>query len=146
MASRHGRPRLTRAVSNGSLSIRSVHSRRNSIDVAAALPIHYRTVSIEIEDHQKQVSLSKKVKSASADLADLVWHTLAPEEILRRLSSSVEQGLYIIIDNNVYQMDGFVEEHPGGQKILKRVGGKDASKQFWKVRNALAKTITLHHD
>lgn len=51
--------------------------------------------------------------------------------------ASVEQGLYIIIDNNVYQMDGFVEEHPGGQKILKRVGGKDASKQFWKVRDDL---------
>lgn len=30
-------------------------------------------------------------------------------------------------------MDTFVDEHPGGAKILKRVGGKDASKQFWKV-------------
>lgn len=45
----------------------------------------------------------------------------------------VEKGLYIIIDNGVYEMAGFVDEHPGGAKILKRVGGKDASKQFWKV-------------
>ncbi|CAK4031710.1 cytochrome b5 [Lecanosticta acicola] len=49
--------------------------------------------------------------------------------------NTVEKGLYIIIDNGVYQMDGFVEEHPGGAKILKRVGGKDASKQFWKYHN-----------
>lgn len=46
---------------------------------------------------------------------------------------SVDKGLHIIIDNNVYKLDGFVDEHPGGAKILKRVGGKDASKQFWKV-------------
>lgn len=48
--------------------------------------------------------------------------------------NTVEKGLYIIVDNDVYKMDSFVDEHPGGAKILKRVGGKDASKQFWKVR------------
>lgn len=52
--------------------------------------------------------------------------------------NTVDNGLYIIIDNGVYEMAGFVDEHPGGAKILKRVGGKDASKQFWKVgTNAL---------
>lgn len=67
--------------------------------------------------------------------------------------NTVEKGLYIIIDNGVYELSSFVDEHPGGAKILKRVGGmilgpgaidrgillirsrvgKDASKQFWKV-------------
>lgn len=47
--------------------------------------------------------------------------------------NTVDKGLYIVIDSNVYEMGGFVDEHPGGAKILKRVGGKDASKQFWKV-------------
>jgi len=49
--------------------------------------------------------------------------------------STVEKGLYIIIDNSVYELGSFVDEHPGGAKILKRVGGKDASKQFWKYHN-----------
>ncbi|KNG50662.1 cytochrome b5 [Stemphylium lycopersici] len=49
--------------------------------------------------------------------------------------NTVEKGLYIIVDNDVYKMDTFVDEHPGGAKILKRVGGKDASKQFWKYHN-----------
>ncbi|KAH7118992.1 cytochrome b5-like heme/steroid binding domain-containing protein [Dendryphion nanum] len=49
--------------------------------------------------------------------------------------NSVENGLYIIIDGGVYGLKDFVDEHPGGAKILKRVGGKDASKQFWKYHN-----------
>ena len=38
--------------------------------------------------------------------------------------ASPENGLYIIIDNGVYELAGFADEHPGGAKILKRVGGK----------------------
>ncbi|KAI5788480.1 cytochrome b5-like heme/steroid binding domain-containing protein [Geopyxis carbonaria] len=46
-----------------------------------------------------------------------------------------EKGMYIIVDNGVYDVTGFIDEHPGGSKILKRVLGKDASKQFWKFHN-----------
>lgn len=47
--------------------------------------------------------------------------------------NTADKGLYIIIDSNVYDVTNFIDEHPGGAKILKRVAGKDASKQFWKV-------------
>ncbi|KAK3670631.1 hypothetical protein LTR78_009466 [Recurvomyces mirabilis] len=57
------------------------------------------------------------------------------EALWHKFETHTRQGLYIIIDNDVYEMGGFVDEHPGGAKILKRVGGKDASKQFWKYHN-----------
>lgn len=43
--------------------------------------------------------------------------------------------LYLIVDEDVYDMTAFQDEHPGGKKILQRVAGKDASKQFWKYHN-----------
>ncbi|GLI80681.1 hypothetical protein PoHVEF18_009038 [Penicillium ochrochloron] len=49
--------------------------------------------------------------------------------------NNADKGLYIIIDSSVYDVTKFVDEHPGGAKILKRVAGKDASKQFWKYHN-----------
>lgn len=43
--------------------------------------------------------------------------------------------LYIVVDEDVYDLTKFADEHPGGKKILQRVAGKDASKQFWKYHN-----------
>ncbi|CZS92929.1 hypothetical protein WAI453_000729 [Rhynchosporium graminicola] len=62
--------------------------------------------------------------SKSFSVADVAAH-----------KSAEEGGMYIIIDEGVYDVTGFVDEHPGGSKILKRVAGKDATKQFWKYHN-----------
>ncbi|KAG9574259.1 acyl-CoA dehydrogenase NM domain-like protein, partial [Aureobasidium melanogenum] len=50
-------------------------------------------------------------------------------------SHNKPDNLWIIVDEDVYDMTKFQEEHPGGKKILQRVAGKDASKQFWKYHN-----------
>ncbi|KAJ5222450.1 uncharacterized protein N7469_008690 [Penicillium citrinum] len=67
-------------------------------------------------------------------------------------SHSKGDNLWIIIDEDVYDVSKFQDEHPGkaskihakdvaaggmfrGKKILQRVAGKDASKQFWKYHN-----------
>lgn len=48
---------------------------------------------------------------------------------------TADSGMYIIIDDGVYDITNFLEEHPGGERILKRVAGKDATKQFWKYHS-----------
>jgi cytochrome b involved in lipid metabolism len=74
--------------------------------------------------------------------------TFTPADVASH--NSADKGLYIIVDNNVYDVTNFVDEHPGGAKILKRVAGKDASKQFWKVNTpstyASIRDIYMHSD
>ncbi|OJJ44578.1 hypothetical protein ASPZODRAFT_168295 [Penicilliopsis zonata CBS 506.65] len=50
-------------------------------------------------------------------------------------SHSKTDSLWVVIDEDVYDLTKFQDEHPGGKKILQRVAGKDASKQFWKYHN-----------
>ena len=62
--------------------------------------------------------------------------TFTPQDVASH--NAPDKGMHIIVDNNVYDVTEFVNEHPGGAKILKRVAGKDASKQFWKYHNEVS--------
>ncbi|KAJ4332729.1 hypothetical protein N0V87_008155 [Didymella glomerata] len=88
------RERHRRRSSVGSLSIHSTGGARN-VDPGTALPITYRTLSIEVdEEKQKKQSEVKRAKEKGAvDLAGLEWHTLEVEELCRRLSVDTNQGL-----------------------------------------------------
>ncbi|KAI9014065.1 acyl-CoA dehydrogenase/oxidase [Hyaloraphidium curvatum] len=42
---------------------------------------------------------------------------------------------WIIVENKVYDVSKFADEHPGGKKILLRFAGKDATEQFRRYHN-----------
>ncbi|KAK9482032.1 hypothetical protein V1527DRAFT_499401 [Lipomyces starkeyi] len=71
-------------------------SRRSSIDPAAALPVTYRMMSMEIDEtYDQKTNQDLKLASAKAakDLAELDWHIVSRSELFTRLSTSPVEGL-----------------------------------------------------
>ncbi|KAK9335314.1 E1-E2 ATPase-domain-containing protein, partial [Lipomyces starkeyi] len=88
-------PKLRRRDSNIS---NGGHSRRNSIDPAAALPIAYRTMSMGIDepdDPKRRDDLKKASSKTAKELSELDWHSLSLSELYTRLSTSAVEGLSI---------------------------------------------------
>ncbi|TLS30076.1 hypothetical protein PpBr36_03070 [Pyricularia pennisetigena] len=59
--------------------------------------------------------------------------TFTPADVAQHKDE--KNGIYIIVDDGVYDITNFIDEHPGGPKILKRMAGKDATKAFWKYHS-----------
>lgn len=58
--------------------------------------------------------------------------TFTPSEVAVHKEAN---DCWIIVGNKVYDVTPFLEEHPGGKKILLRAGGMDATKEFQKFHN-----------
>lgn len=71
---------LRRKPSGSELSIRSINSRRGSIDPSVALPVQYRTVSFQIEEAKGGNIKSQKAKDNAAkgtcETLNIIFHPL----------------------------------------------------------------------
>ncbi|KAG8159591.1 hypothetical protein KVR01_010228 [Diaporthe batatas] len=55
-------------------------------------------------------------------------------------------SLWIIIEQNVYDVTEFQKDHPGGKKILQKFAGKDVSKQFRKFHTEASSILLDYKD
>ncbi|PTB36171.1 hypothetical protein M441DRAFT_151795 [Trichoderma asperellum CBS 433.97] len=79
-------------------SLSSIRSGQRAVDPATALPVLYRTLSIDMERMQGEKNAAIKRKHGDktmADLEDLEWHTLSIQEVSQKLDTSTETGLSV---------------------------------------------------
>ncbi|KAH3672400.1 hypothetical protein WICMUC_004236 [Wickerhamomyces mucosus] len=68
---------------------------------------------------------------------------LTPEEVSKH---STKDDLWVVINGQVYDLTTFLPKHPGGQKILLKYAGKDATKIFVPIHPPNALDVYLSED
>lgn len=98
----------------------------------------------ELPEGERGASAAEKKKMAEAEahrktVAALPTKTAAEVAAMDGVNSEVlaenngEKTMWIIIRNLVYDVSKFYKMHPGGAKVIKDLGGKDATFEFEKV-------------
>lgn len=78
--------------------------------------------------------LSPSHRSDQTARADMTVRQFTREEVSKKGSKT---ETVFIIDNVVYDVTKFLDEHPGGHEVLINVAGKDASEDFDDVGHSL---------
>ncbi|GAA5852663.1 hypothetical protein JCM8547_002581 [Rhodosporidiobolus lusitaniae] len=50
-------------------------------------------------------------------------------------SHNTAESAWVVVDGGIYDVTEFLEDHPGGKKVLLKACGKDSSKQFWQFHS-----------
>jgi len=57
---------------------------------------------------------------------------------------NTQEDLWIIVNGQIFDITAYQHEHPGGEKVFKKVAGVDATKQF--LKNHKFSTIDRFRD
>ncbi|GLB08300.1 hypothetical protein AtubIFM57258_004188 [Aspergillus tubingensis] len=95
VAARRDPLQLSRTTSVASNSSARSRARRATVDPSLSLPIHYRTVSFDIDEarDRERAEAAKTKSNVATDLSNLDWHMVSPEEIQKRWRVDISQGL-----------------------------------------------------
>ncbi|CAH1639429.1 unnamed protein product [Spodoptera littoralis] len=92
------------------------------------------------------VAVSSSVRSEQAARAANMTSKQFTREEISKWKSENKNDTVFIIDNVVYDVTKFLDEHPGGHEVLQNVAGKDASEDFDDVGHSLdAKDLMLKY-
>ncbi|PWY93909.1 Na/K ATPase alpha 1 subunit [Aspergillus sclerotioniger CBS 115572] len=95
LQSRRDPPPLSRTISAASNSSARSRARRATVDPSLSLPIHYRTVSFDIDEvrDRERAEATTTKNNVATDLSNLNWHKISPEEVQKRWRVDISQGL-----------------------------------------------------
>ncbi|KAH8668538.1 cytochrome b5-like heme/steroid binding domain-containing protein [Xylariales sp. PMI_506] len=104
----------------------------NGVDIVATTldsPVHDVKSALVIDNHQ--IALSRITSPSELPTEEFIESAAPKTFTLRQVSShKTSDDLWIVIDNEVYDVTKFQKDHPGGSKVIAGVAGKDATKKF----------------
>jgi len=104
----------------------SAHARYadTALDVSKGDTKHVE--NLDLDEGSEQYPVCAK----DADESDLPF--LAPE-VVKQMDGTDHSRLWLVIDDIVYDCTDFVDDHPGGETVIRSFGGRSCSWQFWRI-------------